>query len=119
LIPSGYVGWINVYFGVRDAPQTPKEDGYYVFKIPSTGELKTSTKIESGLGSDEFFYFTAEGTKVKLESTGWDGGGMIWAATTGNENGGPYSVRFFVGTEEQLRRYGFQMPEQSGPIPKL
>jgi hypothetical protein len=37
LIPSGYVGWIQVRFGIPGAPPLPMEDGFYLMRIPANG----------------------------------------------------------------------------------
>jgi len=118
LIPEGYIGWVNIYFGVKDAAPLPVEDEHYLLKIPPSGELKTSSSIEAGVASDDYYYYDNAGNKLgRLESTGWDEGGMIWAESFGDGEKGGNNLRFFVGTEEQLKKYGFKMEKQAGPIP--
>jgi hypothetical protein len=120
LIPEGYVGWVKIYFEIPNAPLLPIEDGHYLFKIPPTGVLKISSKFEGGVASDDYYYVSGD-KRTKLESTGWDGGGMIWAGNNGVggddvDGGAAVYEGFFVGTEEQLKKYGFQMKEKVGPI---
>lgn len=113
LIPEGYVGWVNVHFEVREAPALPIEEGRYLFKVLPSGQLSTSTRLEGGTASDDYYYVSTQGLRRKLESSGWGEGGMIWAQSNSEVN-----LRFFVGTEGQLQDHGFQMNPQIGPIPQ-
>jgi hypothetical protein len=120
LIPNGYVGWVKIYFEIPNAPALPLEDGHYLFNIPSTGVLKTSSKLEEGVASDEFFYVSGT-QRTKLVETGWGEGGMIhagYAGSGGDDVDGVPAIYqgFFVGPEEQLKKYGFEMKEKVGPI---
>jgi hypothetical protein len=119
LIPDGYVGWVNVHFEVDGEPALPTEGGHYLFVIPRNGTLRTSSRLEGGVANDDFYYINAKGNRQKLESTGWGEGGMIWAESTGNDNEGKIYERFFVGTEKQLKDYGFKMDKPVGPISSL
>jgi len=116
LIPDGYVGWVNIYFEVQDKPPLPVEERHYLFNIPSTGELQTSSRLVGGIANDDYYYVDQHGNRHKLESTGWGDGGMIWAETTGNDDRGNVYERFFVGTEKQLKDYGFKMDKREGRI---
>jgi hypothetical protein len=105
LIPAGYVGWVRIEFEVKDAPAVPIEEGHYVFRLPPTGRLRTSTKMETGWASDHYFYYSV-GRKTELPVTGRGQGGLIWAGSIGQSEAGGVVRRyeeFFVGTEEQLR----------------
>jgi hypothetical protein len=129
LIPEGYVGWVRVNFDVKDAPPLSIEDGYYLFKFASDGKLNTSSGMEYGWGSDEYYYYSSN-TRRKLKATGWGGGGMIWGDFNGAAQSGqgadepPYQF-FFVGTEEQYKKYGLNMKKdelgrpQVGPMDTL
>jgi hypothetical protein len=117
LIPDGYVGWVNIYFLVKDAPELPLEEGHYLFRILPSGELSTSSRLEGGIAKDDYYYVDKQDRRRKLESTGWGKGGMIWAESTGTDQKGNMNLRFFVGTEEQLKDFGFKMEKQVGPIP--
>jgi hypothetical protein len=118
LIPEGYVGWVNIYFEVKDAPPLSMEEDHYLFKLPASGELQTSSRMASGVAKDDYYYYDDASNKVRrLESTGWDGGGMIWAESFGDGEKGGNNLRFFIGTEEQLKKYGFEMEKRVGPIP--
>jgi len=121
LIPEGYVGWVRINFNVKDATPVPFEDGHYLFKFPASGLLETSSDIEYGVSSgDDYFYYSSEGKRQKLQGTGWGGGGMIWAGANG-WSGKNFTERtdvhevFFVGTEEELKKYGYEGAAGSQP----
>ena len=110
LIPEGYVGWVRIDFAVKGAPALPDQDGYSVFKFPPNGKLETSSDIEYGAAADEYYYYSDD--KVRpLAVTDWDGGGMIWAHSNGasvnsNNEETARHEHFFVGTEEEFKKYG-------------
>lgn len=56
LIPEGYVGWIRIDFKVKDAPALAIEDNHYLFIIPASGHLETSSDLEYGWSSKDDFY---------------------------------------------------------------
>lgn len=135
LIPNGYVGWVKVCYKVKDAHPLPIEEGHYLFTFPSSGVLNTSSDTEYGWAVDEYYYYSADHSRTKLESTGWDEGGMIWAESVGQSGKAPLGVssskdiaeenktfysRFFVGTEAEYTAYGRWVndDEKSGPINK-
>jgi hypothetical protein len=121
LIPEGYVGWLRIDFGIKDAPPIPVEDGYHLFKFSSSGRLQTSTENEYGWAKDEFYYYS-DSTRIRLAATGWGAGGMIWGESNG-WSGTTYEKRtatyehFFVGTEEQFRKYA-DLKNEDG-LPKV
>ncbi len=118
LIPEGYVGWVRIDFNIIDAPPLPIEDGYYLFKIPPSGLLQTSSDIEYGWASDEFYYYSGE-SRRKLLSSGWGGGGMVWGGYNGSSGNHPERTNvhagLFIGTEEEFNRYGPLKDENYNP----
>jgi hypothetical protein len=120
LIPEGYVGWVRINFRVKDAPPIPIEDGRYLFKFPPSGLIETSSDIEYGWSKDEYFYYSGDARR-KLVGTGWGESGMIWAGATG-WSGNNFEERtdvrevFFVGTEEEYRKYGDEKDENYQPV---
>jgi hypothetical protein len=119
LIPEGYVGWVKINFRIKGAPTLPVQDNHYLFKFPPSGLLETSSDMEYGVATDDYFYYCGD-TRRRLESTGWDGGGMTWAGYNG-WSGNNFSERtdvhegFFVGTEEQLKTLGAEKEDTSQP----
>jgi hypothetical protein len=106
LIPDGYVGWVRIEVEVPNASPVPIEEGHYIFKIPKSGLLQTSTSLEYGWARDQYFYYSDTGL-TELNHTGWGKGGRIWGAVTGSgtDQAGVSSKyeQFFVGTEEQFK----------------
>ncbi|MGP8092125.1 MAG: DUF6843 domain-containing protein [Candidatus Sulfotelmatobacter sp.] len=102
LIPGGYVGWVRVEFQVEGAPALPIEGGEYLVKFPPSGLLRTSSLEEYGWAKDHYFYYSAKGGRILIDS---GPGGLIWGQING-EGSGPLGKRkyeeFFVGTERQF-----------------
>ena len=117
LVPDGFVGWVRIDFRVSDAPPTPIDSGFYVFEIPDDGWVRTSSDIEYGVATDEYYYVSPQGLRP-LRMTGWGEGGTIWGQFNGksesfSKSGGDgpatspstatYEL-FFVGTEDDFHR---------------
>ena len=116
------MGWVKIYFNVQDAPPVPIEDGYYLFKLPASGVLQTSSTMEYGWANDEYFYFTTENRR-RLPGTVWGGGGMIWGEHNGESSSPAKDVStyqgFFVGSESEYKDYGRYVDEEApGPLDK-
>jgi len=115
LIPQDYVGWVRIEFNINGAPVLEKEDGYSRFTIPESGRLQTSSSIEYGVAHDEYYYYSPRGRTV-LKETRSGGNGLIWAAFTGkDEDRYPETYQyFFVGTEAQLKEFGWKSKDADG-----
>jgi hypothetical protein len=124
LIPEGYVGWVKVYFNVKDAPELSIEDGRYLLKFPLSGILKTSSDIEFGWAEDEYFYYAGD-ERHSLKITGWGEGGMVWGgynSSSLNVVDGNFSTEalggkkdvyagMFVGTEAEYKAHSAKQNE--------
>jgi hypothetical protein len=110
LIPRGYVGWVRVDFNVPNAPALPVEDGYYVFKIPETGRLQTSSDDGDGILKDQYFY-VCDDIKIRLSINGGSGQSKIWGDFMGPaylSDEVPYKFRyFFVGPLEEYKKHEY------------
>jgi hypothetical protein len=78
-IPSGYRGWIEVRYERPSCPPLVYRDGKYIFRIPATGVLCTSSKPEFGWAHDEFFYLS-KGERTPLPDFTARENSMIWGA---------------------------------------
>jgi hypothetical protein len=123
LVPDGYVGWIEVRYGEKNAPELPLVDGAFLCKVPGDGIVNTSSVIQDGWAKDEYSYYSRNGSTIGLKETGWGSGGMIWAPSDEWKDTAQRTrvdAYFFVGTEEQYRRLtsrGERRPfNQSGAI---
>lgn len=117
LIPEGFVGWVRIDFEVEGAPELPVESGFLVYRVPPTGHLETSSAIESGWASDEYYYVDSQGEWKRLPVTARGLDGMIWAhglslrtsheyrpSGSTSRSTGVGSEHFFVGPEELSKR---------------
>ena len=114
------MGWVRVEFQVSDAPALPLEGGEYLFKIPPSGLLRTSSSEEYGWARDHYFYYSEKGTRI-LPDTGPGGERLIWGNINGEGSGSQGKRKyeeFFVGTEQQFKeqmsgeqRVGSSVPE--------
>jgi len=113
LIPHGYIGWIQIDYGVKGAPPLPAIAGQHVVhKIPPTGHLKTSTIAHDGWAKDE--YYSVSKTKRQLLVDDEDKKGcMIWGLEFGlrDEHNNHATKTFCVGTRKQ-----YLLADRTGPI---
>jgi hypothetical protein len=114
LIPQVYVGWIRIEYRVKNAPPLPQEGMYMIVKVPATGILKTSSVMGEGWAVDKYYYVTSKGVRQPLP-LGLPGEGMIHA-NSGEPHGA--NEKFFVGTKQQLDKFGWSRVGQPGPIIK-
>jgi hypothetical protein len=101
LIPSGYVGWVRIEYGVPDAQPLPREGKYLIVRLSKDASAQTSSSLPDGWSHDQFFYDSENGRRP-LSNAGWCKGGMIWGEVTGSEQSVKVQ-KFFVGTEDQFR----------------
>jgi len=127
LIPDGYVGWIEIKYGVKNAPPLAFQEGKLIYEIPDQGLLETSSRMEDGWAKDEYFYRSQDGSNRPLPLTGWGKGGLIWGDSVGREAtpDGSYPTKFYgfflVGTEEQFHHavpFEEGRPRNASPITK-
>jgi len=116
LIPDGYVGWVLVDFNAKDAPPSPTEDGLQVFKFSRSGTLSTSSCGPAQGAENEFFYYLEDGSLRPIAMDFGNGKGIIWGEHRGATNGVLSQFGFFVGTEEQYRKYQMR-GTRPGPVP--
>ena len=116
LIPEDYVGWIRIDFGVDDAPPLTLEEDYYLFKIPQTGILQTSSSLEEGYAADEYFYYSPFGdSRRPLRGTISGGNGLIWGEVVSRvQDQKERHLYFFVGNEKQFKELGLKAKDREG-----
>ena len=123
LIPDGYVGWIQVNYGVKGTPPLPNWRGFRFHKFGRDGEIRTSSPLTYGWAKDKIFYSTANGWK-ELATTALEGKGMIWGSGTGDgeivsrDNKGkktitrtPKTFTAFIGTWKQFHDTKTKRPQ--------
>ncbi len=70
LIPDGYIGWVQVFYRVASAPPFPKQEGKYLIEIDKSGRAYTSSPLPVGYGTDEYFYVSSSGSRIRLKDEG-------------------------------------------------
>lgn len=101
MIPDGYVGWIYIYYHVKEAESIPMIDGKYVVIVENDGTLSTSNRLEYGVAQDQYYYVSKnnELTPLPIET-------MIHAGSVGGseDSMGEKSTyeRFFVGSKAEF-----------------
>jgi hypothetical protein len=118
LVPTGYVGWFEVRFGVPGASPLSTEYGAYIARVDESGLFETSTGYDFEglqLRSDKFYYVTPDDRREQIAQTDFGKGGRIWVGGSGCEV--DQCIRFFVGSERQWRRFQQLGRDQLGPVP--
>src|SRR5262249_32960704 len=116
LIPDGYVGWVQLEHNVKDAAPVQIDNGIKVFKFSVSGVLSTSSDGPDRGADDEYFYYREAGAIRDIPTNYKAGQGMIWGAYEGSKAGQMTLLGFFIGTEEQYKKYRARQT-RPGPIP--
>lgn len=115
LIPKDYVGWVRIYYGIKDAPALPiSDDGLtYTHKIQRDGKLITSTIKDFDSRSIFYFYDNAQEKEIfnsssvahGLESGSYDIPCIVTKELddAGCKGSKTSYVMFYVGTDIQYQ----------------
>jgi hypothetical protein len=115
-LPDGYVGWVLLEVNSKNAEPVTTENGVKVFKFPPNGKLYTSSSGPEKGAQDEYFYISREGSTLRMIPMDYKhGNGMIWGQYEGTRNGTLSQFGFFVGTEDQYKKFQVQKTHP-GPI---
>jgi hypothetical protein len=107
LFPEGYIGWVRVDYNIQGAPELPIQNGRQVYRLPPSGLLRTSSKLEYSRGRDvEYFYYSND-SRRPLRETDSGKGGMIWVGGSNplEENPKESYQYIFVGPEEVYEKH--------------
>jgi hypothetical protein len=103
-IPASYGGWVIVQEETPECPALVTDQGTFVYAIDAHGCGCTSSKPPQGWSRVTYLAVAAD-RRTALPTTGWGGGGLIWAGFSGYASNRPHPFSgFFVGTEEELNR---------------
>jgi hypothetical protein len=105
LIPDGYTGWLLLEYKVKDGRPVPIENGVKIFKFPSNGVLNTSSPGPERGAEDEYLFYFPDGSLHEICADYRNGKGMIWGKHEGSKGGIMDQFGFFIGTEEQFKKY--------------
>lgn len=107
LVPDGYVGWLEVQYGVKDTPKLIVKGGYRIYPFPRTGFIKTSSSQLYGLSKDKICYLTPKGQKELFRGSA-NTGAMVWGDryAGGNGGSGAYTAAqyVFIGSAKQFQK---------------
>ncbi|MFD0589198.1 DUF6843 domain-containing protein [Paenibacillus sp. GCM10027627] len=66
LIPNGFVGKIEIYYGKDSYPLIEEQNNEYVFEIPNSGVLKIANQEpDDGWADDQYYYVDLDGNRVE------------------------------------------------------
>ena len=113
-IPAGYRGWVVIQEETPECPALATDNGTLVYSIDAQGCGCTSSKPPQGWSVVTYVEVAAD-RRSTLPTTGWGGGGLIWAGFSGHSSNRPHPYSgFFVGTEEELNgSWGAQRAQEA------
>jgi hypothetical protein len=115
LVPEGYVGWLLLEYDLKGAKPVQIEGDTKIFKFAANGTLDTSSSGPERGAEDEYFYVSSDGSSHQIPTDYRNGKGMIWGKYEGTRNGALSQFGFFVGTEDQYRKFQTRK-NRPGPI---
>lgn len=106
LIPNGFVGWIEIHYGLNGYPPLPTEGEAIILRIPESGILKTSSEPSYTL--EKFYYVDKNDNRIELGFE-FEHGGTIGSSELIRSDGSttkyPIIERHFIGTNEQWEQW--------------
>src|SRR5688572_22179971 len=65
-IPDGYVGWVRIEYGVKDAPELERDffGPWEYQRFPPSGLLQTASELHDGAATANYFYYSASGDRA-------------------------------------------------------
>lgn len=102
MLPDGFTGWVEIIYEQPGYPALKTEGNTYIYNIPESGKLLTST--QNITGPMAFNYIDRNGKLIEFPKHI----PMIHGVNTssGSSSSGeifPQKVTFFVGTEDEWR----------------
>lgn len=118
LVPEGYVGWLLLEYNIKSAEPAPMVGVSSTFQFPPNGVLNTSSQGPTPGAEDEFFYYSSDGSLREVSRDYTNGKGLIWGQYEESRNGIMSQFGFFVGSEEQYKRYQSQATHPGPVVPQ-
>ncbi|HKG59293.1 MAG TPA: hypothetical protein VKB05_05895 [Pyrinomonadaceae bacterium] len=110
-IPNGYVGWVRIEYEVKGAPELERDffGPWEYQRFPKSGLLRTSSKLNDGAASVNYFYYSDGGEK-SLPYEMVNGGIISWCVKKLDHS---YFERdfltFFVGPKEEYEKHKHEL----------
>ncbi|HWY67419.1 MAG TPA: hypothetical protein VNX88_02080 [Terriglobales bacterium] len=105
LVPTGYVGWVRIRFDTQDGAAAATEGGVAIVKVPSSGELMTSSPVPEIGAREEYLFLSPDDSTRPIPLDYWNDDGMIWGEHEVMRGGHRSEIDFFVGSEEQFLQH--------------
>ena len=115
LVPAGYIGWLLLEYHVPSAEAVPMKSGEPTFKFPPSGKLNTSSEGPQSGAQDVYLFYSPDGSIRPIPTDYRGGSSMIWGQYVGTRQGILCEFGFFVGSEEQYKKYQ-SLKTRPGPI---
>jgi len=103
LVPEHFVGEVEVTFEQTNSPPLAKEGKAYIYNIPPSGKLSTSSPMVSG--PVEVYYVDDRGRRKRVSHAELHG---VASATGGDRNP---TASFFIGSREKFEHDIVRQPE--------
>jgi hypothetical protein len=106
LIPEGFTGLIQVEFGISSASPLPRSGKTFLYRVPESGVLQTSTEsAKVKPGPAEFYYADERGQRRQIGLFEEFIHGLGTGTDPDASGKDRTVVRYFVGTAEQFADY--------------
>lgn len=107
LLPSGYRGWVVICYQIVGQPRLSRSGFKTLVRVPVSGSVETSSKMEFGYGVDEFYYVNSADERVPIPSELGNGCKPedVCAQRFQFYTSPVRAAVFFVGTAKELTRY--------------
>lgn len=101
LMPAEFTGWVTEQFGDPSCSPLASEGIFLVMRVSESGFICTSSASPYSVWRHyDYRRVQRDGSRLAVPTTGWGGGGEIWAGFTSPSTN---MAAFFVGSEEQLQ----------------
>ena len=110
-IPNGYVGWVRIEYGVKDAPELERDffGPWEYQRFPPSGLLQTSSTLDDGAATVNYFYYSDNGEKPLADEM-INGGLISWCAKKpDNSHFERDFLTFFVGPKDEYQKHKHEL----------
>ena len=114
-IPDGYVGWVRIEYGVEGTAALERDffGPWEYQRFPPSGLLQTSSELQHGAASANYFYYSARGEQ-QLTTKMIHGGVITWCvARPDGERLERDFMTFFVGPKEEYEKHKQELEQFS------
>jgi hypothetical protein len=99
LLPENFIGEVEITFDQANYPPLEKGKNTYIYNVPMSGMLKTSSTLKSG--TVEVYYVDNQGHRKKVSHEEFHG----VSTGSGGKDNNLTVAHFFIGTKVQYDNY--------------